>query len=546
MMNKKRILIIIGAVAVLIIAGGVFVLTRPAANNRTAVSQLAANAQTAKVTRTTLSNMVQSTGSLIPASKVQLAFGSSGTVSQVNVAVGDHVKQSEVLATIDATDLQLKLEQAKQSYLLQQLTYSDTVQPDANSIAQAQASYASALTSYNAARSAYNDQIANPNSQCTSLTTAQTNLDAAQAAYDRLANDHQAKNYLSGDWGPFQGVVDRLTNAQSAYVLAVANCNVTKTGVNDSALRSAQAQLHTAKSNLASLLSPRVETQIQAAAQLEQSRLSYEQAKLNLAGATIVAPFDGVVTVVNISAGLTGSSNAIELADVSQLHVDVLVDETEIALVQDGQKVELTLDALADTPLTGQVAWIDPAGTISQGVVNYKVRVNLDPTTAQVLLDMTANANIVGETHANVLTVPTTAIQTGRGGGNFAGGQAGGNFAGGGQAGGNFTGGGQSGNSTGQSGTPTAPGGQNPQRLQGSFVLVVSNGQTQAVPVTVGMASGDLTEVSGNIQEGDAVVVGTIASTPTTNGAGGFPGGGFPGGGFPPDGGGGFVRPPGN
>ncbi|HZY44470.1 MAG TPA: HlyD family efflux transporter periplasmic adaptor subunit, partial [Anaerolineae bacterium] len=484
------------------------------------------------------SNIVQSTGSLIPASKVQLAFGSSGTVAQVNVALGDHVKKGDVLASVDATDLQLKVTQAQQSYLIQQLTYSSTVQPDATSIAQAQASYASALASYNAARVSYNTSNASLASQCPGLVTAQTSLDQAQAAYDRLANDHQAKNYLSGDWGPFQSVVNQLTNAQSAYQLAVANCNIAKTGLTDSSVRSAQAQLQNAKSNLDSLLSPRVETQIQAAAQLEQSRLSYELAKLNLAGATIVAPFDGVVTAVNTQVGLAGSSDAIELADVSQLHVDVLVDETEIALVQAKQKVELSLDAMAGITLTGQVAWIDPAGTISQGVVNYKVRVNLDATTAPVLLDMTANASIIGETHANVLAVPTTAIQSARGGGNFGGTQGGGNFGGG----GNFSGGGNfGGNATGQNGTPAAPGGQTPQRIQGSFVLVVSNGQTQPVQVTVGMTSGDLTEISGNIQEGDEVIVGTVARTPATNNGGGFPGGGFPRGGDNV-----FVQPPGN
>jgi HlyD family secretion protein len=523
MMKKKRTWIIIGVVAVLIVAGGVFMLTRPSTGTQTARNQLAANAQTVKVTRTTLSNLVESSGSLIPASKVQLSFGSSGTVAEVKVALGDHVKQGAVLAALDATDLQLKVEQARQSYLIQQLTYSETVQPDSASIAQAQASYASALASYNAARLDYSNLNIKLASQCSGLTTAQTNLDAAQAAYDRLANDHQAKNYLSGDWGPFQSVVDRLTNAQSAYQLATANCNISKTGLNDSSLRSAQAQLQSAKSNLDGLLSPRIEKQIQAAAQLEQARLSYEQTKLSLAGASIVAPFDGVVTAVNIQAGSNGSSNAIELADVRQLHVDVLVDETQIALVQAGQKVDLTLDAMAGITLTGQVARIDPAGTVSQGVVNYKVRVNLDPTTAAVLLDMTANASIIGETHANVLAVPTTAIQTARAGGNFAGGT---------QGGGNFVGG----NATGQSGTPAAPGGQNPQRLQGSFVLVVSNGQPQPVQVTIGMTSGDMTEISGDIKEGDEVIVGTITRTQINNG-GGFPGGGFPGGDVP---GGGF------
>ena len=116
-----------------------------------------------------------------------------------------------------------------------------------------------------------------------------------------MANDAQAKKYLNGDWGPYQSVVNGLSNAQSAYALAVANCNIVKTGLNDSSLRSAQVQVQNAKTNLDNLLSPRQEKQIQAAAQLEQARLSLEQAKQNLSDALIVAPFDGVVTAVNIA-----------------------------------------------------------------------------------------------------------------------------------------------------------------------------------------------------------------------------------------------------
>jgi RND family efflux transporter MFP subunit len=271
-------------------------------------------------------------------------------------------------------------------------------------------------------------------------------------------------------------------------------------------LRSAQAQLQSAKSTLDSLMSPRAELVIKAQTQLEQARLSVEQAKQNLAAATIVAPFDGVIIAVNVTAVGRGSSDAIELADNSQLHVDVLVDETEVASVASGQKVELTLDALTGITLTGQVAHIDPVGTVSNGVVNYNVRVNLEPTAAPLRLDMTANASIIGEQHADVLAVPTAAIRT---------------------------------MSNGQdtSGTPT---GQTASNTPSNFVLVLNNGQTHRVPVTVGMTSGDLTEVSGALKEGDQVLV--SAATSTSNSTNNNQGGDFPLGG-PPDGGAGGPPP---
>ena len=508
-MKKKRIWILLVVVA-MVAAGGVYFSTRSAAGQ--AASQATSNSQTAQVVQTTLFTSVDSTGSIIPESELDLSFGASGTVESVKVNVGDQVKQGDVLATLDAADLQLEVTQAEQAYLLQQLTYSSTVQADASDVAIAQASYDNAVAAYNVARIDYNNLAAKETVQCSSLTSAKAALDQAQTAYDRIANDHQASQYLNADWGPYQQVVKALENAQDAYAQAVSNCNVTKLNLNDSSLRSAQASLQSAKANLDSLTSPRTEKVIQAATALEQARLTLEQAKRSLADATLTAPFDGLITAVNITVGGKASSAAISIADTRKHHVDVLVDETEIANVSIGQQAQITLDALTGITLTGKVANIDPSGTVSNGVVNYSVRVDLDDSDATLKLDMTANASIIGEKHENVLAVPTTAIRT-------------------------------------MSNRPQGSS-QNTQTVSNttsSMVLVMTNGKTQPVPVTVGMTAGDLTEVSGDLQAGDVVVLKSTTTTsntqqdfgPPDGGMGGPPldGGGGPGAGGPPPGG---------
>ena len=117
-------------------------------------------------------------------------------------------------------------------------------------------------------------------------------------------------------------------------------------------------------------------------------------------------------------------------------------------------------------------------------------------------LDMTANASILGERHENVLAVPATAVRSG-GQGAF-GGQGGfaGRTAQGGQAGQN------------QPGDQAAPSDPNAQsgreRVSRSFVLMLVDGQLRPVPVTVGLTAGDLTEVSGDLKEGDEVLAGEL------------------------------------
>lgn len=504
---KKRKFIILIAVAVLA-AGGVYLNSRSALGQ--AADSLADDAQMAEVLRTTLHTSVESTGSIMPESEVSVSFGVAGTVAQVNVDVGEVVKAGDVLAALDTTDLERQLTQAEQSYALQQLIYRNTLEPEAGDVELAEAAYASAAAAYRAAQTDYANLTAKEAVQCSALASAQLALDRAQTAYDRLANDHQASRYLNGDWGPFQQVVDGLANAQAAYDDAVASCNISRLSLNDSALRSAQAQLQSAKTALENLTSPRTEKQIQAAAALEQARLSVEQARRNLEDATITAPFDGVVTEVNIVVGGAGGSAAITLADVSRLHVDVLVDETEIAGIAIGQQAEITLDALSGVTLTGTVDNIDLTGTVSNGVVNYKVRVNVDAADAVLRLDMTANASIIGEQHENVLAVPTTAIRTAPT---------------------------RSANTALES-TQVITSTQ--AMVSGNFVLVLIDGQTRPVPVTVGMTAGELTEVTGNLQAGDVVVIPSATSNTSSNQAqdfGGPPDGGM--GGPPPGGAGG-------
>jgi macrolide-specific efflux system membrane fusion protein len=172
------------------------------------------------------------------------------------------------------------------------------------------------------------------------------------------------------------------------------------------------------------------------------------------------------VTAIDAVVGGPGSgSTTISLADTSQYHVDVLIDETEISQLNTDQKAEITFDALTGITLTGQVALIDPAGTVSNGVVNYTVRVDLDPAEAALRADMTANVRVILDTHSNVLAVPGGAIR---------------------------------------------------QDSTGYYVNVVgTDGTAQRVDVTTGYTDGDLTEVAGNLQAGQQVYISEPATTTT-------------------------------
>ncbi|NTU64602.1 MAG: efflux RND transporter periplasmic adaptor subunit [Chloroflexi bacterium] len=241
-----------------------------------------------------------------------------------------------------------------------------------------------------------------------------------------------------------------------------------------------------AKANLADLKSPNTDQLAAAQAQVEQARLTWEQAKVNLDNARIVAPFDGYVTKVNATAGAAGGpTTTIELADLSRYYLDVLIDETEIGKVQPDQAVEVEFDALPNSQLTGRVTRIDPAGTINQGVINYRARIDLDPTPAPVRLEMTGDVRIIHDTHAQVLAVPTVAIRTDE--------------------------------ATGESYVELA-------NLPQQDAASEQDSTAQRVTVTTGITDGELTEVTGQLQAGQRIFISEAVRLP--RGPGGF--GGFP------------------
>ncbi len=144
-------------------------------------------------------------------------------------------------------------------------------------------------------------------------------------------------------------------------------------------------------------------------------RASLAQAVANREKAYIRAPIDGQVTKVAKKVGELVSSADIVFKLLSpRYEVQVDVQEVDVPKLTLNDTVTIVLDAFGpDTKFTGQVVTIDPAATLVQDVVYYRVRIRLDPTTLPVKPGMTANVSILTEKKDNVLSVPTRVVRTG-------------------------------------------------------------------------------------------------------------------------------------
>ncbi len=171
----------------------------------------------------------------------------------------------------------------------------------------------------------------------------------------------------------------------------------------------------------------KMQDQIDAAAiQLQNARLSLQNAKDRLEDYTITSPIDGTVIEKNYKAGdnidpstatATGANAFLAVIyDMSRLTFDINVSEMDVVRVEVGQKVTFTADALDGQEFTGVVEKVNINGTTQNGNTSYPVTVVVDGSGSDLasqglLPGMSVSASIIVEEIADVLAIPVDAVQ---------------------------------------------------------------------------------------------------------------------------------------
>jgi HlyD family secretion protein len=161
-----------------------------------------------------------------------------------------------------------------------------------------------------------------------------------------------------------------------------------------------------------------------AAAQVQEAEARIRASRADTARTVVRAPFDGIVAEVNGEVGefLTPSPPgiptlpAIDLIDDSCLYVSAPIDEVDAAQLKVGMPGRITLDAFRGQHFPGKVRRIAPyVLALEKQARTVEVEVEFDdPGDARhLLVGYSADIEIVVAGRADVLRVPTTAIQPG-------------------------------------------------------------------------------------------------------------------------------------
>lgn len=176
--------------------------------------------RTTTLRKTTLDQSTTVTGTVASGDEASVTVSDSAKtykVATVNVAVGDVVKEGDVIATLDTSDLLTQIENAQRSY-------NDT-------LASAKTSYDRAVEDYNIAVTQHENNLIDLANSITEADEnrqkAQETLDKAQSSYDAAAAGCNALN------AAVNTARSEVSNFQSAYDIALTNLNNAQTAVNN-------------------------------------------------------------------------------------------------------------------------------------------------------------------------------------------------------------------------------------------------------------------------------------------------------------------------
>ena len=216
-----------------------------------------------------------------------------------------------------------------------------------------------------------------------------------------------------------------------------------------------------------------------AEAELIRAREALKEAKDRLKDTEITAPLNGTIlkkyaeegqVIASTTSSVSEGTLLFTMADLNRLYIEAMVDETDIGRIKPGQTVSITADAYLGKTFRGNIIRISPQGRVESTITVFDVTIEVEDKDKTMLKPvMTANAEILIELTKNVLLVSSEAVRS---------------------------------------------------RRDETGVYKIQEEEPVWNPVSTGKSNGILTEIYGDIKEGDEVVLSGIESNyQTTEGA---------------------------
>jgi len=156
-----------------------------------------------------------------------------------------------------------------------------------------------------------------------------------------------------------------------------------------------------------------------ARSQLVKAEVNLELARERLSDVTIRAPIDGIIISKSVEEGtiiqsasqnISGGSIIFTMADLSEMQVRTLVDETDLGKIQPGQQARVSVEAFPGRTFIGRVLKIEPQAIVEQNVTMFPVLVHLENHDGALRPGMNAEVVVEVARRTDVTTIPNAAV----------------------------------------------------------------------------------------------------------------------------------------
>jgi HlyD family secretion protein len=146
---------------------------------------------------------------------------------------------------------------------------------------------------------------------------------------------------------------------------------------------------------------------------VEQKQNDVDDIKDSLSDYYVRAPFDGIVTSIDIEKGDTVSSGTNMGTLITKAKIaTITLNEIDAVKIKVGQTATITFDAIDGLIVSGQVAEVDATGTVSQGVVSYTAKIAFDSKDERIKPGMSISVSISIESVKDVLVISASSVKT--------------------------------------------------------------------------------------------------------------------------------------
>lgn len=156
-----------------------------------------------------------------------------------------------------------------------------------------------------------------------------------------------------------------------------------------------------------------------AQANLVKATTSMELAELRLSDVTIRAPMSGTIIQKNVEEGqviqsasqnVSGGTTLFMMANLAEMQVRTLVDETDVGQISADLTATVTVEAFPGRTFAGIVDKIEPQAEVQQNVTMFAVIVMIDNRGGLLKPGMNAEVEILVAERPNALLIPNNAL----------------------------------------------------------------------------------------------------------------------------------------